>query len=122
MSTDRIGTTDFAIKKTALQEVEQAQAAYEQEDQKESGRDSKKVGALKAAFDNAVEKANSYVIKNRFSEIVEREGGVGLNAGTNMDSTQYFYSMPTNRFEIWTYLESSRLRSPVLREFYKERD
>src|SRR5205807_287506 len=27
-----------------------------------------------------------------------------------------------NRFETWAYLESSRFRSPVLREFYKERD
>jgi predicted Zn-dependent peptidase len=45
-----------------------------------------------------------------------------MNASTGMDSTQYFYSMPVNRLETWAYLESSRFRTPVLREFYKERD
>ena len=120
--TDRIGTTNYAKEKVALEKVEQAWAAYDREDRKENGRDAKKVADLKAAFDKAVEDANQYVIKNRFGEIIDREGGVGLNASTAMDSTQYFYSMPVNRFETWAYLESSRFRSPVLREFYKERD
>ena len=76
----------------------------------------------KAEVDKAVEEANRYVIKNRFPEIVEREGGVGLNASTSLDTTQYFYSFPINRFELWAYLESSRFMHPVFREFYKERD
>ncbi|HZU29485.1 MAG TPA: pitrilysin family protein [Candidatus Angelobacter sp.] len=120
--TDRIGTTDYAKEKVALEKVEQAWAAYDHEDRKENGRDPKKVAELKAAFDKAREEANKYVIQNRFGEIIEREGGVGLNASTSMDSTQYFYSMPVNRFEVWAYLESSRLQKTVFREFYKERD
>jgi predicted Zn-dependent peptidase len=120
--TDRIGTTNYAKEKVALEKVEQAWAAFDREDRKEIGRDAKKVADLKAAFNKAVEDANQYVIKNRFGEIIDREGGVGLNASTSMDSTQYFYSMPVNRFETWAYLESSRFRSGVLREFYKERD
>ncbi|HKF23870.1 MAG TPA: pitrilysin family protein [Candidatus Angelobacter sp.] len=120
--TDRIGTTDYAKEKVALEKVEQAWTAYDREDRRENGRDPKRVAALKSAFDKAVADANSYVIKNRFGEIIEREGGVGLNATTNLDSTQYFYSLPVNRFEIWAYLESSRFHSGVLREFYKERD
>src|SRR5215470_1215253 len=78
--TDRIGTTDYAKEKIALEKVEQAYSAYDHEDRKEVGRDPKKVEALKAGFDKSVEDANRYVIKNRFPEIVEREGGVGLNA------------------------------------------
>src|SRR5262249_25178627 len=120
--TDRIGTTDYAKEKAALEKVEQAWTAYDREDRRETGRDPKRVEDLKSAFNRAVEEADSYVIKNRFGEIIEREGGVGLNATTGSDSTQYFYSLPVNRFEIWAYLESSRFRSPVLREFYKERD
>ena len=120
--TDRIGTTDYAREKAALEKVDQAWAAYDREDRRESGRDPGKVAALKTAFDNAVKDANQYVMQNRFSEIIEREGGVGLNASTSMDSTQYYYSLPVNRFETWAYLESSRFRSSVLREFYKERD
>ena len=120
--TNRIGTTDYAKEKIALEKVEQAYVAYDHEDRKDVGRDPKKVQELKAAFDKAVEDANQYVIKNRFVEIVEREGGVGLNASTSLDTTQYFYSLPTNRFELWAYLESERFLHPVFREFYKERD
>ena len=36
--------------------------------------------------------------------------------------TAYFFSLPSNRFELWAYLESERFRNPVFREFYKERD
>lgn len=120
--TDRIGTTDYAKEKVALAKVEQAWAAYDREDRRETGRDPQKVAELKAAFEKANEEANKFVIKNRFGEIIDREGGVGLNASTGMDSTRYFYSFPANRLEIWAYLESSRFRSGVLREFYKERD
>jgi predicted Zn-dependent peptidase len=45
-----------------------------------------------------------------------------VNASTNDDETNYFYSLPENRLELWAYLESERFLHPVLREFYKERD
>ena len=54
--------------------------------------------------------------------IIEESGGVGLNAGTGEDSTNYFYSLPANRIELWFLLESQRFLHPVFREFYKERD
>ena len=62
------------------------------------------------------------MVKNEFGEIVDREGGVGLNAFTSSDETGYFYSFPANRLELWAYLESERYLKPVMREFYKERD
>ena len=52
----------------------------------------------------------------------DRAGGVGMNAFTSSDMTGYFFSMPSNRFELWAYLESERFRHPVYRQFYKERD
>jgi predicted Zn-dependent peptidase len=39
-----------------------------------------------------------------------------------LDETQYFWSMPENRLELWAWLESGRLSDTVPREFYKERD
>src|SRR5262249_49473713 len=44
------------------------------------------------------------------------------NAFTNTDETGYFFSFPSNRLELWAYLESERFLRPVMREFYKERD
>jgi len=45
-----------------------------------------------------------------------------LNAETGLDDTQFFWSMPENRLELWAWLESGRLADTVPREFYKERD
>ena len=61
-------------------------------------------------------------MNNEFGEIVDREGGVGLNAFTSTDETDYFFSFPANSVELWAYLESERFLDPVMREFYKERD
>jgi predicted Zn-dependent peptidase len=45
-----------------------------------------------------------------------------MNAFTASDLTAYFFSMPSNRFELWAFMESERFRHPVQRQFYKERD
>jgi len=45
-----------------------------------------------------------------------------VNASTSDDHTEYHFSFPVNRLELWAYLESSRFTNPVFREFYKERN
>lgn len=120
--TDKIGTNNYPAEKAALEKVEQAYAAYQRENEKEVDRDPKKVAQLQKAWQDAIAEASKYVIPNQFGQIVESEGGVGLNAFTNSDETGYFYSFPENRLELWAYLESERFLHPVLREFYKERD
>ena len=71
---------------------------------------------------DAQAEAHKYVIPNQFTEVAERNGANGLNAETGLDNTQYFWSMPENRLELWAWLESGRLADVVPREFYKERD
>jgi predicted Zn-dependent peptidase len=120
--TDEVGTTDYAAEKLALANVETAYAAYDTEKRKTVGQDPKLLLKLNQDFEDAVKAAQAYVIPNQFSEIAESNGAVDLNASTAEDSTQYFWSMPSNRLELWAYLESGRIGSPVAREFYKERD
>jgi predicted Zn-dependent peptidase len=120
--TSEIGTTDYAAEKVALEKVEAANDAYEAEYLKEVGRDPKKLVELKKAFLAAQAEAHKFVIPNQFTDIAERNGAEGLNAETGLDETQFFWSMPENRLELWAYLESSRLADTVPREFYKERD
>ncbi|HEY6305826.1 MAG TPA: pitrilysin family protein [Candidatus Angelobacter sp.] len=120
--TDKIGTSNYPAEKLALVKVEKAYAAYQKEDLKETGRDPQKVAQLEAAWKQATEQAEQYVEVNQFGEIVESQGGVGLNASTDLDETTYEYSLPENRLELWAYLESERFLHPVMREFYKERD
>ncbi len=120
--TTRIGTSDYPAEKKALDLVDQTYHAYDQERRKVGGPDPAKLEELKKAWKDAQEAADKYVVKNEYGEIIDREGGVGLNASTNSDETVYFYSLPANKVELWAYLESERFRDPVFREFYKERD
>jgi predicted Zn-dependent peptidase len=120
--TPEIGTTNYEAEKKALERVEQIYAQYIYERNKKVGRDTAKVAALEKQWQAAINEAEQYVVRNAFGQLVEQNGGVGLNATTSADQTSYFYSMPVNRLELWAYLESSRFLQPVMREFYKERD
>ena len=120
--TPTIGTTDWPAEKDALAKVETAYAAYIDERDKRVGRNDAKVAELQKTWKDAIADANKYVIPNQFGQIVESAGGEGLNAQTTYDSTDYMYSLPVNKFELWAYLESERFLHPVMREFYKERD
>jgi predicted Zn-dependent peptidase len=119
--TKDIGTTDYPAEKLALAKVEQAYAAYDAEYRKRVGRDPETLKKLKAQFDAATATAEKYVIPNQFTQIAELNGAVDVNAETSMDSTEYFWSMPANRLQLWAYMESDRIANPVPREFYKER-
>ncbi len=120
--TDKIGTKDHEKEKAALAKVEEAYQAYDTERRRPVGRDDNKVKELEKVWKDAIAEADEYVVPNEFGEIIDREGGVGLNAFTSNDETGYFYSLPANRLELWAYLESERFLNPVMREFYKERD
>jgi predicted Zn-dependent peptidase len=117
-----IGTTNYPAEKIALAKVEVAYAAYDAEFRKRVGQSPAKLAELQKVFQDAQAAAQKYVIPNQFSEIAEQNGAVGVNASTGEDSTQYFWSMPSNRLELWAYLESQRIGQPVEREFYKERN
>jgi predicted Zn-dependent peptidase len=119
---DQIGSKDWPAEQKALQRVEEAYAAYDEARRAETDRDDAKVAALEKEWKDAITAADQYVRDNEFSEVVDRAGGVGMNAGTSSDNTSYYFSLPSNRFELWAYLESERFRNPVFRQFYKERD
>jgi predicted Zn-dependent peptidase len=120
--TSEIGTTDYAAEKIALAKVEEANNAYEAEYLKAVGRDPAKLATLRKAFLDAQAEAHKFVVPNQFTDVAERNGAEGVNAETGLDDTQYFWSMPENRLELWAWLESGRLSDAVPREFYKERD
>jgi predicted Zn-dependent peptidase len=117
-----IGTRDWAAEKKALEAVEAAFDALESERRKGPRADPDRVQALEAQLKAEINKANAYVLPNEYPRIIEENGGVGLNASTGMDATEYYYSLPSNRLELWFLLESQRFLQPVFREFYKERD
>jgi predicted Zn-dependent peptidase len=120
--TQDIGTTDWPAEKVALAKVEESYAAYDNEYRKTVGQDPSKLKQLHDAFESAIAAAQKYVIPNQFSLIAEQAGATNINAETSLDSTEYYWNMPVNAFQLWAYMESDRIAHPVPREFYKERD
>jgi predicted Zn-dependent peptidase len=71
----------------------------------------------------AIEKeSKALIVQNELDKIYTNAGASGLNAGTSEDYTVYFINVPSNKLELWFWMESDRLMNPVFREFYSERD
>ena len=77
---------------------------------------------LEKEFDALVKEQRDLLVKNEFDRIYTKQGASGMNASTNSDLTQYFITVPKNKLELWMWMESDRLKAPVFREFYSERD
>ncbi len=120
--TDTIGAKDWPSEKKALDEVEDAYDKLEAERNKGPKADERRVDVLQRDLKMAVDRAQTFVEPSEYTKVIEQNGGVGLNAGTSLGSTEYYYSLPSNRIELWFLMESQRFLHPVFREFYKERD
>ena len=62
------------------------------------------------------------IVKDEFDQVYTKAGGSGMNAFTSYDLTCYFITVPSNKLELWAWMESDRLDDSVFREFYSERD
>ena len=117
-----VGTRDYEKERKALEQVDQAMDALEAERRKGHRADQQRLQALRQEVDTAVQQATQFANSEEFSRLIEENGGTGLNAGTASDATFYVMNLPSNRLELWFYLESERFLHPVFRDFYKERD
>ncbi len=116
--TPKIGTTNYEAEKPLLKKLD---GLFEQMEAAEKEGDGDKLAQLTVKFEQVQKEASQYVKQNELGKIVEQSGGVGMNAATSADATYYFYSLPSNKLELWMSLESERFLEPVFREFYKEK-
>ncbi len=77
---------------------------------------------LEKEFKKLIDQQREILVKNEFDRIYTTAGASGMNAFTSEDMTGYFINVPANKLELWMWMESERLRRPVFREFYAERD
>lgn len=123
--TMRFGSTDPVSEGPTLERIDALHLALQAERRKAKlgggTADPDRRATLEGEIAVQEERAKRFIIRNELWEIYRRNGGVGLNASTSRDGTQYFISLPKNRLELWALLESDRLRAPVFREFYTER-
>ncbi len=84
--------------------------------------DTARVAELLTRLKELEDSARTFVVSNEFDRILTRNGARGLNASTSTEATTYYVQLPANRAELWFTLEADRMRNPVFREFYTERD
>jgi predicted Zn-dependent peptidase len=134
--THAIGTKDIAENLKLIKEMDDVRAELRKEQQMlivkarlgeiSDVRDPKyrstRHKELLAKFDELTKREKDVMVKDEFDRIYTTAGGSGMNAGTSKDFTVYFITVPANKLELWFWMESDRLRNPVFREFYSERD
>ncbi len=124
--TTTFGTTDATAEAPLLAKLDALWADLDREQAK--GRspfgqaDPAKIASLEKEIAEVTAKHKPFVAKNELWQAYQRLGGIGLNASTGEDSTQYYVQLPANQLEVWAKLESDRIANPVFREFYSERD
>ncbi|HVP07417.1 MAG TPA: insulinase family protein, partial [Candidatus Acidoferrum sp.] len=106
--TTTIGTKDYKKEEKLIAAEDSVFMQLRAERNKGRLADSAKIADLTKQYEAAREASYQLVIPNQFGDLVEEEGGEGLNAGTSEDQTVYFYNLPSNKVEFWMAMESER--------------
>ncbi len=134
--TDYIGTSDAEADlefRNQLTEVREEMRAYtldvqykrfykgEIENPWDPANDTDELRELRAQMTALQDEQAKITIKNEFDKIYTGNGGSGMNAGTSNDFTVFYINIPSNKLELWSWMESDRLDNPSLRELDAER-
>ena len=117
-----VGTKDWAAEKPLMEAEDVAWQALLTERRRGARADTAALRRLERAYVEAQDESRRHVASNEFTQRLEQAGAQGVNAFTSNDITAYFYSIPSNRLELWAMLQAGQVADPVFREFYKERD
>ena len=134
--TPTIGTTNYkkdlqiiadqeALRELMRAEEAKMRAAYRRGDIDDVAKPenrTERYKELEKKFNELIVKQREVLVKNEFDRVYTTGGASGMNAFTTPDLTGYFITVPANKLELWSWMESERLLHPVFREFYAERD
>ena len=134
--TSKIGTKDYKADVKIINEQERVRDAMRVEERKmremwrkgeitdlqDPDQKTDKWKKLNEEFKVLIEEHRKVIVKNEFDRIYTSNGGSRMNAYTSYDHTAYFIDVPSNKLELFMWMESGRLLDPVFREFYTERD
>jgi len=117
--TPEIGTKDWEAERPHHLRIEELTQEMLRE-KAEFEPDQDRIAELAAEREAEMAAAKELAVDNELDARYSEAGGVFTNAFTSYDVTAYIQAIPSNRLELWLYLESERLREPVLRQFYTE--
>lgn len=118
--TTTIGALNWEKEKPLLEKVDRI--GKKLDSMRRNGADPKSIDTLTAELKQAQAEHKKYIVSESYSRLYSSEGGVGFNAGTSKDMTTYIIRLPSNKLELWAWIESERMRDTVFREYYSERE
>ena len=118
--TKRLGTTNCAAEAPIMTVIDSIDSLYILRLQT-AGADST-TEKYHQQMDALLEKQRAFIKKDEIWELYQNNGATNLNAWTADDMTAYIVTLPKNKIELFYWIESDRMRNPVLREFVSERD
>jgi len=116
------GTKDYEREKPLLEKEEELIVKIESESAKGTEGNTEVMGRLKKELQEVWKNQKELIVKDEMWSIYLKNGATGLNASTSSDATFYYCDLPSNRLELWAFMEADRMQNLVLREFYSERD
>lgn len=134
--TDAIGTSDPELDaqyREELTEIREKMRAYtldvqykrmyagEIDNPWDPANDTDELREMRAQMTAIQDKQAGITIKNEFDSIYTGNGASGMNAGTSNDFTVFYINIPSNKLELWSWMESDRLMNPSYRELDAER-
>ena len=120
--TTTLGSVDYAKEKAIMDKMDKVYDKLRTEWAKGDYANAADLKELETEFKALETEVAQYSDGEEYARILEQEGAVGVNAGTSADYTVYFYSLPSNKLELWMAFESERFFEPVLRDFFKEKE
>lgn len=118
--TDRIGTRNWDKEKPVLERIEVVGETLDR--LKRENPANPRIPDLEKELEELQRLHSEYVDPVPYSRLYKAQGGVGFNASTSRDRTAYYIQLPSEKLRLWAETETERLRNPVLREFYLERN
>lgn len=120
--TKLFGTKDYEAEEPIIKKIDELELQLAEEKAKGKNADTEKIKRIEDEVAKLFEKLREYIVKDELWSLYLKHGGTGLNASTANDLTNYYVSLPSNKLELWAFIESDRIQNLVLREFYSERD
>lgn len=121
-----MGTTNYKAEISLMEQIDSiAQLMLREQARLQNPlnpQDSSRYKELRQQIADVQAEQKQYVVKDELWSTYLKHGGTRLNASTGNDGTRYYVSLPSNKLELWAFMESDRLQNNIFREFYSERD
>jgi len=120
--TRRVGTRSYKDEVPLMEREDELAAMIDRELGKGARAGSRQIRKWREEVTELENKQREYIVPSQFDAYYSSAGASGTNAMTGPDSTTYVVTIPSNKLELFMWMESDRFAGPVFREFYSERD